>query len=94
MPAQITVLLGLSAGLFDAVPLERMTDAEAAVHTATSGISVEVVGRLATATTLDAADRQVLIDLATKALSSFQVKPTDSTPPAQAKPAVASGKPA
>src|SRR5580700_11124239 len=42
VPAQITVLLALSAALFDAIPLEKMIEAESAVQKAAFGISAEV----------------------------------------------------
>jgi F-type H+/Na+-transporting ATPase subunit alpha len=49
MPAQIAVLLALTAELFDDVPLDRMTDAEQAVREAAAEIPAEVSERLDTA---------------------------------------------
>ena len=49
VPAQIAVLLALTAELFDAVPLDRMTDAEQAVREAAANIPAEVRARLETA---------------------------------------------
>jgi F-type H+-transporting ATPase subunit alpha len=42
MPAQIAILLALTAGLFDAVPLARMPDAEHAVQEAAAAIGARV----------------------------------------------------
>jgi len=77
VPAQIAVLLALSAGLFDAVPLERMTDAEQAVRKAAAEIPAQVSERLDSAETLSAEDRETIIDIARQALAGFQPK-TDS----------------
>ena len=48
VPAQIAVLLALTAGLFDRVPLDQMTDAEQAVQKAAADIPAEVCGRFET----------------------------------------------
>lgn len=46
---QITILLALTADLCDRAPLDRMTDAEQAVHEAAANIPVEMSERLANA---------------------------------------------
>jgi len=74
VPAQIAILLALSAGLFDAVPLDRMTDAEQAVHKAAAEIPAQVNERLDSADTLSAEDRETIIDIARQALARFQPK--------------------
>ena len=43
---QIVVLLALTAGLFDRVPLEKVTDAEQALRQATAEIPADIAGRL------------------------------------------------
>jgi len=91
VPAQIAVLLGLSAGLFDTVPLARMSDAERAVREAADGIPAEVTGRFETAKTLDDADRELVIDLVQRALVPFQPAPAASPRRAEASGAEASG---
>ncbi len=83
MTEQITILLALSAGLFDAVPLEKVTDAEAALGKATATINKDVAGRLTSADKLNDDDRKAILDLATKALGPFQPAP-DPKPPAKA----------
>ena len=82
VPAQITVLLALTAGLFDAVPLEKMTDAEHAAEVAALSIPAEIAARFALADTLSDEDRNAIIEITRKALISFQPKP-DSTPSTQ-----------
>ena len=57
VPAQIAVLLALTAELFDPVPLDQMTDAEHAVQEAAAKIPAEVAARFETAETLSDEDR-------------------------------------
>jgi F-type H+-transporting ATPase subunit alpha len=75
VPAQIAVLLALTAELFDRVPLDRMTEAEHAVHEAVASIPTEVCARFETADKLSDEDRKVVIEMARKALVPFQAKP-------------------
>jgi F-type H+-transporting ATPase subunit alpha len=75
MPTQIVVLLALTAGLFDDVPLDRMTDAEQAVRTAAAEIPAQVRARLDTAVQLSDEDRETMIHIARKSLERFQTKP-------------------
>jgi F-type H+-transporting ATPase subunit alpha len=72
--AQITVLLALSAELFDNVPLDRMTDAEHAVQETAAGISADVSARFDTAEKLSDEDRKAVIEIARQALAPFQPK--------------------
>jgi len=75
VPAQIAVLLALTAKLFDAVPLEKMKAAQAAVQEAAAGTPQEVCARFETAATLNEADRKAILDIARRALEPFQPKP-------------------
>jgi F-type H+-transporting ATPase subunit alpha len=75
VPAQIAVLLALTAEFFDSVPLEKMTEAEHALHEAASDIPVEVRKRLDTADKLSDEDRKTIIEIARKVLEKFQPKP-------------------
>jgi len=75
VPAQIAILLSLSAGLFDGVPLEQMKDAEHSLRDASADIPAEVRDRLATAEKLSDADRETIIQIARKSLARFQPKP-------------------
>jgi F-type H+-transporting ATPase subunit alpha len=78
MPAQITILLALTAKLFDPVPLDRMTDAEAAVAKAAATLPAELSARLENADTLDDADRTTITGIARQALLPFQQPPVAS----------------
>lgn len=84
--AQVAILLALTAGLFDNVSLDKMTDAERAVREAAARIPAEVVSRFDTAAKLSESDRAAVIDLARRALVGFQPKPA---PKAQTEPAAA-----
>ena len=77
VPAQIAILLALSTGLFDAIPLDRMTNAEQAVRKAAAEIPAKVNERMDSADTLSDEDRETIIDIARQALARFQPK-TDS----------------
>ncbi len=83
MQAQIAILLALTAGLFDTVPLGKMTDAEKAVREAAERIPAEMVTRFDSAAKLGDADRAAVIDLARETLASLQPSPA---PKAQAEP--------
>jgi F-type H+-transporting ATPase subunit alpha len=75
VPQQIAVLLALTAGLFDPVPIDQMPDAERAVREAAATIPAEVCARFDSAATLTAEDRTTIIDIARLALGPFQPKP-------------------
>ena len=72
---QISVLLALSAELFDTVPLEQMRDAEHAVRVASQNIPKDVIGRFSTANSLSDDDRKAILDIVSKALAPLQKKP-------------------
>lgn len=83
VPAQIASLVALTAELFDPVPLDRMADAERALHEAAATIPAEVLARFETSTKLSDEDRVMIIELARNALAPFQpkdeVEPEDET---------------
>ncbi len=74
VPAQIAVLLALTAGFFDPVPLDRMKDAQKAVHEAASNIPTEIRERFETADKLSDEDRKAILEVASQALTPFQPK--------------------
>ena len=74
VPAQIAVLLALTAELFDHVPLDRMTDAEQAVRKAAAEIPAEVRERLDTADKLSDEDRETIIEIARTALAALPTR--------------------
>ncbi len=83
VPAQITVLLALTAELFDGIAFDHMTEAEHAVQKAAANIPPEVSARFASADKLSDGDRKTVIEIARQALAPFQPKPEAK---AQAKP--------
>jgi len=91
-PAQIAILLALTAELFDAVPLNRMDDAKAAVIAAAAKIPAEIGGHLETADKLSDEDRKVMVELARQALAPFQPKPAAPPSPAPATKPVSDAK--
>jgi F-type H+-transporting ATPase subunit alpha len=89
VPAQIAVLLALTAELFDHVPLDQVTDAEHALREAAADIPAEVRERLDTSDKLSDEDREAIIQIARKSLSRFQPKPeakAEPKPEAKAEP--------
>ena len=74
------MLLGLTANLFDAVPIEKMTDAERAVRQAAAHIPAAVADRFETAPKLTDADRKTVTDLARAALVPFLPAPPAEKP--------------
>ena len=79
VPAQISILLALTEGLFDGIPIDRMTEAEQAVIDAVAKIPAWVCARLETATNLNDDDRQTIIETARKALARFRIGPTSGS---------------
>jgi F-type H+-transporting ATPase subunit alpha len=75
VPAQITVLLALTANLFDPVPLEQMAEAGHAVREAAANIPAEVSARFETAAKLNDEDKKAIIEIARQSLAPFQPKP-------------------
>ena len=75
VPAQIALLLALTAELFDRVPLDQMDEAVRALCDAAPEIPADVCGRLDTAAKLSPEDREAIVAVARKALARFQPKP-------------------
>lgn len=71
VPAQITVLLTLTEGLFDRVALEQMPAAEQAVREAAGNIPAQVVARFESADKLSDEDRRAIVEIARQALAPF-----------------------
>ncbi|OIQ78765.1 ATP synthase subunit alpha [mine drainage metagenome] len=76
VPAQIAVLLALSSKLFDPLPMDRMADAENAVHEAAADIPAAVCERFDSAGQLSDEDRATIIEIVRKALARFLPKPS------------------
>jgi F-type H+-transporting ATPase subunit alpha len=84
MIEQITVLLALTANLFDLVPIEKVSEAEQAIEEATSDIPADVARRLTSADKLSDTDRKAILEVATRALAPFQ--PASKPKPAEPEP--------
>jgi F-type H+-transporting ATPase subunit alpha len=93
VPAQITVLLALTADLFDPVELDQMSDAEHAVQKAAENIPAEVCARFESANKLSDEDRNTIIGIARQALASFRPKPKAKAEPDSATKPDALAKP-
>jgi F-type H+-transporting ATPase subunit alpha len=79
--AQIVILMALTEGLFDAVPLDRMIDAEQALRDAVADLSAELCDRLETAGKLSDEDRGGIVTIARRALARFHSKPEGAPQP-------------
>jgi F-type H+-transporting ATPase subunit alpha len=71
---QITVLLALSEGLFDSIPLAQMPAAAQALHGAVAKLPAGISARFAGSEKLSEEDRKTVMDLARDALKSLQPK--------------------
>jgi len=85
VPAQITLLLALTAGLFDPVSLDKMAEAEHAVLDAAEKVPAEVGARIETADKLSDEDRKIIVEIARTALAPFQPKPAAKPEPDEKK---------
>jgi len=72
VPEQIGLLLALTSGLFDPVPLEKMKAAEQAVREKTRGLPPEILQELYSANGLSEASREAVMQLCEKALAQFK----------------------
>ena len=72
VPAQIAILLALSEGLFDDVPLDQMNNAEHAVNLAAAGLAAEVIGRFETAAALSGDDRRSILEVVKQSLVQWR----------------------
>ncbi len=75
MPAQIAVLLAVTDGLFDPIPLDQMTEAERTLREAAAGLPELLRDRLDTDEKLADEDREAIIRLARSALARFRQEP-------------------
>ena len=71
VPAQIAVLLALTAGLFDPVALEKMTEAQLAVQVAAANIPADITALFESDKKLRDEDRETIIGIARQALGTF-----------------------
>ena len=69
---QVVVLLALTRGLLDPVPLERIAEAEQAACEAARNLPADIKQRIASSSPLSDADRKQLISVAAGALAKFK----------------------
>lgn len=75
VPAQLATVLALTAGLFDAVPEDRMAEAEQAVADAAGRDIADALGqRLLKSDKLSKDDREAMVELARSAILAFLPK--------------------
>ncbi len=74
VPAQISILLALGAKLFDAVPIDQMTNAEHAVSESARNIPEEILVRLESAADLTAEDRNAIYEIARESIARFMAE--------------------
>lgn len=75
VPEQIMVLLALTNGLFDTIPLDKMREAEVSLLEKANEIPKEIMDRIFSDKKLSDEDRQSILEIADEKLSSFQEKP-------------------
>jgi len=75
MIEQIIVLLALTAGLLDPLPLDKVSDAERALQKAATDIPADVAGRLTSADKFSEDDRKAILEIAKRALAPLQPVP-------------------
>jgi F-type H+-transporting ATPase subunit alpha len=80
MVEQILVLLALTEGLFDPLPLDKVKDAEQALQKAVTEIPADMAKRLNSADKFSDDDRKAMLEIAKRALAPLQ-------PAAKAEPA-------
>jgi F-type H+-transporting ATPase subunit alpha len=84
VPAQIAILLALTAKLFDRVALDRMTEAGVAVRKAATTIPADICSRFESAEKLSDDDRAAVVAIARKALEPFRPEPKPAGEPVPA----------
>lgn len=77
---QITLLICVTIGLFDALPVEQMGEAEQVVRRAVAERLPELCCSIQAGQTVSAAERQTLLDVARQALTQTFGAGTDSSP--------------
>ena len=83
VPEQIVILLALTGGLLDRVPIGKVRDAEEALRRAAADIAPDVCQRFSSNDKLSDADRQSILRAVDKALAPFRPEPV---PQSEGKP--------
>ena len=72
VPGQVAVLLALTTGIFDAVPVEQMAKAEHALLESVTRIPPEICSQFNASDGLSAPDRERILEIAKEALAPYQ----------------------
>jgi F-type H+-transporting ATPase subunit alpha len=72
---QISELLALIEGLFDRIPLDKMREAEQALHAASAQFPSDVRERFVSNHELNDVDRETVLEVACQVLTPFQKAP-------------------
>jgi F-type H+-transporting ATPase subunit alpha len=75
VPEQIVVLLALTSGLFDTIPINKMEEAELALQKMNTELPAEILKRLVSDKELSSSDHDAILSAAGNLLSPFQEKP-------------------
>src|SRR6202789_110368 len=75
VPEQIVILVALTAGLVDSVPIDKMRDAEQALRKATADLPAEIRQRFSSNNKLSDEDRKLILQVVGKAIAPFRPKP-------------------
>ncbi len=75
VPEQIIILVALTNGLLDKVPISKVPDAELALRKAAANIPAEVRHRFSSTEKLSDEDHKAILQVAGKAVASFQPEP-------------------
>jgi F-type H+-transporting ATPase subunit alpha len=75
VPEQIVILLALTSGLFDTIPIDKMKEAEVALQKMNAELPTEMLKRLVSDKELSSSDRETILKMAGKILEPFQEKP-------------------
>jgi len=87
VPEQIVILLALSGGLFDVVPVNKVQEAEASLQKIITELPKEVLNRLLSDNDLSDADREIILKIAGDTLAPFIDKPEpESASESETKP--------
>ena len=75
VPEQIMVLLALTSGLFDSIPIDKMEEAELAFQKMNTELPPEILKGLLSDKEMSSSDHEAILSVAGNLLSPFQEKP-------------------
>lgn len=75
VPMQLVVLLALTGGLFDTIPINKMQEADAALQKINAELPADIVKRLFADKDFNDSDREAILKIAETTLEPFQEKP-------------------